>query len=104
MTQKLQITVVKTNSFVDLQRYVKSTIEPCPVFKEGQVFTSAYEKPDGFCDWAWNDIHPYVSALMTGGTFSEGLFGGWMKDPDTIIASCTDGIRPVVFEIKRINL
>ena len=49
------------------------------------------------------DIHPYIASFMTGGNFSEGMFEGWMKDQDTMVACCTDGIRPVVFEIKRIS-
>jgi TIGR04076 family protein len=39
---------------------------------------------------------------MTGGNFSEGMFKDWMNDKDSIIACCTDGIRPVVFEIRRV--
>jgi uncharacterized repeat protein (TIGR04076 family) len=37
-------------------------------------------------------------ALRLGGSFE-----GWMKDKDTIVACCTDGIRPVVFEIDMIG-
>ncbi|MFA6363123.1 TIGR04076 family protein [Methanoregula sp.] len=28
---------------------------------------------------------------------------GWMKDERTMIACCSDGIRPVVFRIERID-
>ena len=100
---KLQIKVIKISLFEEMQKYVKCPLGKCPVFTEGQVFETAYEKPAGFCDWAWRDLHPFISAFISGGNFSEGMFEDWMKDKDTIIACCTDGLRPVTFEIRRIN-
>jgi uncharacterized repeat protein (TIGR04076 family) len=100
---KIQIKVIKTVVLDEMQKYVKPRIEKCPVFTEGQLFETEYEKPNGFCDWAWNDIHPYVASLMTGGNFSEGMFSNWMNDKNTIIACCTDGVRPVIFEIRRVE-
>ena len=100
---RLEIKVIKTSVFEDLASYAASPQKPCHVFKEGQVFTTDYEKPSGFCDWAWNDLHPYVSALLAGGNFAEGMYKGWMKDPDVVTACCTDGLRPVVFEIRRVG-
>ena len=99
----IQIKVIKTTVFDEIQPYIASKLKRCPVFQEGQVFVTEYEKPQGFCDWAWNDIHDYISVLMTGGTFSEGLFSEWMKNKNSMIACCTDGARPVVFEIKKIE-
>ena len=99
----IQITVLKTYVFKEFQHYCNESIQKCPVFKEGQVYVTTYEKPEGFCDWAWRDLYPYITSLMTGGNFSENIFDGWMKDKDTMIAGCTDGIRPVVFEIKRLR-
>ena len=99
----IKITVIKTSTFKDLQTYAVSEIKPCHVLKEGQEFTTTYEKPNGFCDWAWNDIHPYVSAMLAGGNFAEGMYKGWMKDKNTVIACCTDGLRPVVFRIEKIE-
>ncbi len=100
---KIRITVLKTVVFDEFQNYCNDKIEKCPCLSEGQVFETAYEKPEGFCDWAWKDIHQYIATFLTGGNFSEGFFDGWMKDRNTMIACCTDGIRPVIFEIKRIN-
>lgn len=100
---KIQITVLKTVVNKDLQNYCSIKIKKCPCFSEGQIFYTTYEKPEGFCDWAWKDIHPYIASLMTGGNFSEGIFEGWMKDKNTIVVCCTDGIRPVIFEIKRLK-
>ncbi len=99
----LQITVLKRLVLKDLERYCGVPLEACPCFSEGQVFVTEYEKPEGFCDWAWKDLHAYVAVFLTGGQFTDGIFEGWMKDKDTMVACCTDGIRPVVFEIKRIK-
>ncbi len=97
---KIQITVLKRLLEKEFQHYVGVPLEKCPAFTEGQVFVTEYEKPEGFCDWAWKDLGPYVAAFLTGGEFTSGLFDGWMKDRDTMVACCTDGIRPVVFELK----
>lgn len=87
------------------EEYIGSTVDPCPLLCEGQEFvvSSTLEKPQGFCDWAWNDIHKFVAVLSRGGNFSQDIFEGWMKNDDSIIACCTDGVRPVVFEIKRVT-
>ncbi|MGC8859395.1 MAG: TIGR04076 family protein [Ignavibacteria bacterium] len=100
---KIKITVLKTAIFNELQPYCNNKIEKCPCFNEGQIFETTYEKPEGFCDWAWKDIHPYIASFLTGGNFSNGIFEGWMKDKNTMIACCTDGIRPVIFEIKKVK-
>ncbi|MDQ1266171.1 MAG: hypothetical protein QG635_1323, partial [Bacteroidota bacterium] len=39
-----------------------------------------------------------------GADFSSGAFEGWMKNPDTMITCCTDGIRPVVFKLETIEI
>jgi len=97
--KKLRITVLKTLVQKEFQSYVNAPLEKCPCHTQGQIFFTTYEKPDGFCDWAWNDLKPYVVSLLTGGNFSDGLFEDWMKDTKTMVACCTDGIRPVIFEL-----
>ncbi len=104
MTPKCKITVLKKNLNEDLAKeYCQNEVTSCPVFLEGQEFISGFEKPEGFCDWAWNDIHKFVTVLLSGGNFSKGIFEGWMKDGKTMIACCTDAIRPVTFKIERID-
>jgi len=72
---------------------------PCPRFTDGQEFIVEYgRQPKDFCGWAWNDIHKACMVLRQGGNFA-----GWSKGSDSIIRCCTDGIRPVVFEVKKIN-
>ncbi len=96
----LHIKVLKTLVQQEFQSYVKTRIEKCPCFTEGQTFETTYEKPEGFCDWAWKDLHAYVAAMLSGGQFTDGIFEDWMKNKNTMIACCTDGIRPVIFELR----
>lgn len=74
---------------------------PCPFFNEGQEFMVKYlaERPaDLACDWAWDDIHKILLALMLKGDFST-----WMVDGNTFITCCTDGIKPVIFKVGRVE-
>lgn len=101
---KCRITIVKRTIHTDLaKKYCKGEVAACPCFTEGQEFVTGLEKPPGFCDWAWNDILRFVTVLLAGGDFSSGIFEGWMRDENTMIACCTDGIRPAVFKLERID-
>lgn len=104
MPVKCKITVLKTNLDKELaNEYCINEVTTCPLFNEGQEFIAEFEKPEGFCDWAWNDIYRFVAVLLAGGNFSKGNFNGWMKDDKTMIACCTDAIRPVTFKIERME-
>jgi uncharacterized repeat protein (TIGR04076 family) len=72
---RCKITIIKRSLNTDLaQKYCQNEVTPCPVFEEGQIFISRLEKPEEFCDWAWNDLSRYVSVLLTGRNFSEDIF------------------------------
>ena len=102
--KKVKITVLKTHYFKDLaEEYCNSSTSTCPCFQLGQEFLADFDQPDGFCGWAWNDIQKYVVTLLGGGDFASGAYDGWMKTRNTMIASCTDGIRPVVFKLELIE-
>jgi uncharacterized repeat protein (TIGR04076 family) len=101
--KKCKITVLKRTINQDLaQEYIAMPVGPCESFTEGQefVFTPIMDRPQGFCDWAWNDIYKTVISLARGGNFSDGLFQNWMKDSHSMITCCTDGIRPVIFKVE----
>ncbi len=100
LVPKLVITVLRRDFNKDLaDKYVGGPPVACERFKDGQQFTvDSFNQPEGFCYWAWHDIFPFVSVLMRGGDFTP-----WMKEKDTLIACCTDGIRPVIFELKRVE-
>ena len=75
---------------------------PCPHFTEGREFivTKIGERPEGFfCGWAWDSIQKIVLAMMVGGDF-----GRWMKGGNTSVACCTDGIKPVIFRLERVEV
>jgi uncharacterized repeat protein (TIGR04076 family) len=97
---KVKITVLKRMFNQDLaDEYCQPGTALCPRFFEGQEFiVEGLTQPEGFCDWAWNDIHKCYLTLLFGGSFSR-----WMKADKNIVACCTDGIRPVVFNLERID-
>jgi uncharacterized repeat protein (TIGR04076 family) len=100
----IKITVLKRTLHADLVKaYSGREQHPCEVLKEGQVFIAGFQKPEGFCDWAWTDISRQVLALYTGGDFNTGPFKNWMKESGKAIACCTDGYRPVTFMLERID-
>ncbi len=99
---KLKITVLKrtdTKQIFGDNPPMGQAIEACGMFREGQEFIVGENggMPEGFCHWAWNDIYKVVTALMHGGSFP------WMKEEGTSVSCCTDGLRPVIFEIRRIE-
>lgn len=66
--------------------------------KEGDVFVAnGWQKPEDFCDSAWDSISPFVLALASGG---ENIYDGWMKNPKSAMISCNDGFRPVSFLLE----
>lgn len=99
--KKVKITVLKKTLFKDLiNEYATGDIKPCEVFTEGQEFIiDPFKPPEGFCPWAWNDIYKTVIAQTVEGT----MYSGWMKDEKTSIACCSDGFRPVIFKIERLD-
>ena len=71
---------------------------PCVAFKDGQEFIlDGLSKPEGFCDWAWADIHREVRTVAFGGGFD------WVNTPNSTICCCTDGMKPVVFLVERVE-
>ena len=94
----VKITVVKkmTNKGL-IDRY--GGVEPqCQLFKIGDEFiVKKGEIPEGFCSWAWADIHRDVTVLALDGNFP------WVKEKGVGISCCTDGFRPVVFKLERIE-
>ena len=58
------------------------------------------QKPQGFCDSAWESISAFVMTLAHGG---ENFYDGWMKNPKTAMISCNDGFRPVSFYLEALE-
>ncbi len=97
---KIRVTVVKRTFNQELaDEYCGPGASICDSFSDGQEYViDGLSQPAGFCAWAWNDIHKAVLALNSGGSFSP-----WMKADNTLIACCSDGIRPVIFRIERLE-
>jgi uncharacterized repeat protein (TIGR04076 family) len=103
---KVKITILKRMANPDLiaeyagdkVRETRLASPQCGLFADGQEFTlsDASEVPDGFCAWAWADIHREILAISAGGDLTP-----WLKKPGVAIACCSDGFRPVVFKIER---
>ena len=97
----VRITVVRKASYPDLSaRYENLLSHACDV-QEGQVFVSVGgEKPEGFCDRAWESMAPFAKEWARGG---GDFYGGWMKNPKSAMISCNDGFRPVSFYLETIE-
>lgn len=52
-----------------------------------------------FCSELWDAISRYIYAGLQGGSIMK----GWMKEENTMIACCSDGTRPVIVKIERID-
>ena len=91
----VKITVLRKMYNKDLveKYYYPGDMPPCSRFEVGQEFivpeSAPHMTPEGFCGWAWADIQKIVWGMARGG-------------PNILVASCTDGYRPVVFLLEKI--
>lgn len=86
---KGKVTVLKMMANHELiEAYAHRTATPCDRLQEGQVFVIENwdEAPKGFCERAWTDLAKKVELT---------------RHLDVVVACCTDGFRPVVFENDR---
>ena len=97
----VRITVIRKAEYRDLMEKYENPIEHACDLQEGQVFLSQNaQKPDGFCNSAWDTLSPFVMALAHGAT---NFYDGWMKNPSTAMLSCNDGFRPVSFLLEAMD-
>jgi len=97
---KVKITVMRKAKYDDLIEKYENPIEHACDIKLGQVFLSENaQKPEGFCDSAWEILEPFVKQLALGG---GNFYDGWMKNEKSAMLSCNDGFRPVSFLIETI--
>ena len=97
MNAKVKITVLKRLHNQDLiEEYCDSNWNACDRYTEGEEFVVTGEDiPEGFCGWAWADLHKYIITLARGGNFSG-------VKPGVFVTCCTDGFRPVIFKLERV--
>ena len=99
--KKVRITALRKTTYPDLMALYENPMEhPCDV-EEGQIWVAnGWEKPEGFCQSAWDTLSPFVMTLAHGG---ENFYDGWMKNPKSAMLSCNDGFRPVSFYVEALE-
>lgn len=101
MMKKVRITAIRKACYRDLMEQYENPIEHACDVEEGQVWiANGWNKPEGFCDSAWDSISPFVMTLAHGG---GDFYDGWMKNPKSAMISCNDGFRPVSFYLEALE-
>ena len=99
--KKIKITAVRQTVYEDLMARYENPMEHACDVQVGQVWiANGWEKPEGFCQSAWDTLSPFVLALAHGG---RNFYDGWMKNPRSAMLSCNDGFRPVSFYIEALD-
>lgn len=98
----VKVTVIKKLSMTDIHGEAgagaAATMEPvCDLFNVGDEFVFDGTMPQKFCVGAFKDIGRWVTALRFGASFP------WMEKEGTMVACCTDGLRPVIFRLERMD-
>jgi len=99
--KNVKITAVRKACYADLmEQYENPIAHTCDV-EEGMVWICVNgEKPEHFCDSAWDSVAVFVRTLAAGG---GNFYDGWMKNPCSAMISCNDGFRPVSFYLETIE-
>ena len=96
--KKVKITAMRKTEYADLMALYENPIQHTCDVEEGMTWVSENgEKPEGFCQSAWESMAYFVKELANGG---GNFYDGWMKDPASAMISCNDGFRPVSFYIE----
>lgn len=99
--KKCRITVMRKVHHADLSALYENPIDHACDMEEGQVFiANGWEKPEDFCQSAWDTLSPFVLALSHGG---GDFYDGWMKNKRSAMLSCNDGFRPVSFYVEALE-
>ena len=51
------------------------------------------------CSEAWDAVSRYIYTALQGGSIMQ----GWMNDERVMICCCSDGTRPVIFKLERLD-
>ena len=99
--KKCKITAMRRVEHSDLMEKYENPIEHTCDVEEGMVWISQNaQKPENFCQSAWDSVLFFVKTLAEGG---GNFYDGWMKDPHSAMISCNDGFRPVSFYLEAIE-
>ena len=94
MKHKVKVTVLDKKLYPELQQqYCDNPISgACPCYNVGDEFIF-------FRDEERDAISRYIYTGLQGGSIMK----GWMKRENEMITCCSDGTRPVIFKIERID-
>ena len=99
--KKVRITAMRQTVYRDLMEQYENPIEHACDVEVGQVWTAnGWQRPEGFCQSAWDSLSPFVLTLACGG---EDIYDGWMKNKRSAMLSCNDGFRPVSFLLETLE-
>ena len=66
--KKVKITAIRKISYPDLMAKYENPIQHACSVEEGQVWiANGWEKPESFCDSAWESMSAFVKTLADGG-------------------------------------
>lgn len=128
MQHKVKVTVIDKKLYTELQSQYCADPNSgmCPCYNIGDEFIfERYRNADDFwhmglntlqqstalentiaggkqfphCSEAWDAISRYIYTGLQGGA----IMRGWMNDERIMIACCSDGTRPVIFKIERLD-
>ncbi len=128
MLHKVKLTVIDKKLYPELQTQYCADPDSgaCPCYNVGDEFIfERYGTADDFwhmglhtlkqtvntaegiaggsefphCSEAWDAISRYIYTGLQGGS----IMRGWMNDERVMIACCSDGTRPVIFKIERMD-
>ena len=129
MQHKVKVTVIDKKLYPELQQQYCNdpAVGACGVYNVGDEFVfERYGKADDFwhgglntlvktdsenteriaggknfphCSEAWDAISRYIYTGLQGGS----IMRHWMNDDRIMIACCSDGTRPVIFKIERLD-
>lgn len=128
MQHKVKVTVLDKKLYPELQAQYCAVSESgaCPCYNVGDEYIfERYGTADDFwhmglntlthctgdaaltaggnkmphCSEAWDAISRYIYTGLQGGS----IMRGWMKDERVMITCCSDGTRPVIFKIERLD-
>lgn len=99
--KKVRITVMRKVEHSDLIEKYENPIEHACDMSVGQTFiANGWERPEGLCLSAWENMSPFVMTLSHGG---GDFYDGWMKNKNSAMISCNDGFRPVSFLLETMD-
>ena len=77
--KKVRITALRQTVYTDLMaQYENPIAHACQVEMGNSGISENAQKPEGFCQAAWEGMAPFVKTLAEGG---GNFYDGWMKNP-----------------------